>query len=194
MIKEIAENPLLIGVGIAAAVAIGNWLTSVFTRRKVQADLETIRLQAQVVELERARVHALELEHAKTVLAQEQQVIADTLAQTNKEHADAALAMSKKLDEIAIVAEKTHIQTNSARTAMERVEQELRSQLKAQELAASTAAAAAVTAMQAVRDLAAKDLQLEREVVAHLTQQLAAATPPVPAVPRPPVPDPASAM
>lgn len=171
----LTNNPIVLGLLTALLAAVVGYVTAFFTRGKQRAELDSIRLTSEIATAN------------QTLLAQ--------LATTAAESRTQAALVAQQLASIALVADQTHAATNGAKTAMERVEMDLRNQVKVLEVAASQAAMTTAAALQTVRELAAVQLAAEREKVAALTQQLAQAVPPgvplvVPAVPVTPLPVP----
>ena len=184
---DITINPLLLATVYTVLFALGGWVVSALGRRRQRVELHTqldkVRLEGEIAEARRAETRRVEAEQLRLETAKAQRIIAETLQRTTEAQRVALDDQNKTLQRIAQVTDKTHEITNSAKTAMERVEQDLRNQLRASETALATARLAAAAALQASQDLAARDLMAARERIATLTQQLAQHAPVPPVVP-----------
>lgn len=168
------NTELFIGVGLSLVFSVVGYLTAFVNKRKTQAEIDNFELKGRLAESERQQALARLQEQVRLETAREKAELARALELAAQEQRNAQASVTEKLNKISEVGEMTHANTNSARTAMEKIEMELRNQLEAQKLAASNAATAALLSAQAARDLAARDLQAERDKNLHLTEQLAA--------------------
>lgn len=168
---------LFIGVGFGLIFSLAAYLTSFLNKRKTQTDIENFELKGRLAESQRREELSRLQEQVRLETAREKADLARALELAAAETRNAQILVAEKLTKITEVGIQTHENTNSARTAMEKIEAELRGKLDAQVLASSNATTAALLAAQVARELAARDLQSEREKILVLTQQIAALTP-----------------
>jgi hypothetical protein len=183
------ESPLILvpaGAVSAAGVAyLVSWLgtrkTGLERREKIasqEADVVSLRIQTEANELH-AKIEAQRLAAAELV---RQEVLAADLRKAQAETAKTLADMANKQDAMAALVTQTHDLTNSARTAMLAIEQGLRTEITAEKLAASNAAAMAAVELRAAQDahraaLAAKDLELS-DLRRQMTTLALSAVPP----------------
>lgn len=168
-------TPAALVLGMLATLAV-SWLN----RRKSRVELE------QKADLQKAeRQQQEDAQHSKLTIQKMQneldelkrvageQVRLDAIAAI-KHQAQMLTEMARRQEEISQVVNETHVNTNASKTAMEKIEQELRAELKAVTLAASNATLAAVTMAQTAKDLHARELALRDSTIADLQRQIAA--------------------
>lgn len=159
------ESPLFIApITLLTGAAVAYFVTWVGSRKQSvelgqkeaiqQAELRALKLQAEIDEHRRAAAEQARLD-LLTVAARAAQV--QTL--------DAIGQLAAQQSAMGLVMDKTHELSNSSRTAMEKIEQGLRADLKAAELAAYNATILAAVDLAATKErmvaaLAAKDAEL----------------------------------
>jgi hypothetical protein len=196
--EEIFKNPLISGMFLVLLIAGGNWITSLFNRRKQNSDLlmleekqrvelqmqlDKVRLEGEIAEARRVEAARLETERLRLETANAQSRIAEKLEQTNTAQREALekaaleqrvllAAQTKAIADIAVVQDQTHAAVNSAKSALETTLQGVRNELKAAEIAAANAATVAALELASAKELARRDLLAKEEKITALTQQL----------------------
>jgi hypothetical protein len=138
----------------------------------LQAQLTVIRLEGEIAEAKRQESARTEREALRLETAKSQEVLANALRDKGDEDRKAMEEQNRVLAQIALVGDKTHELSNSAKTAMDVIIVGLRTELHMAELAMAALKDSTSMAVQSVKDLAARDVLAERETNARLSEQL----------------------